>query len=339
MIRYRSPLSILAVLGLFVGLGLTVGNRAVPQDTDSMAEAKPKFTIAVIPKGTTHEFWKSIHAGAVKAGRELAVEIIWKGPQKEDDREEQITVVENFIARQVDGIVLAPLDNLALTRPVRTAKRSGIPVVIIDSGLESKDYVSFVATDNRKGGSLGARRLGELLGGKGKVILLRYQEGSASTMNREAGFVETMEEEFPEIELISTNQYGGATTASAFRKAEGLLNRFRDEIDGIFCPNESTTFGMLRALQEAGLAGQVKFVGFDSSDKLVQALEAKELHGLVLQNPFRMGELGVRTMVKHLRGEEVEKRIDTGVAVATPENMDEPEIRDLLSPDLSKYLE
>jgi len=267
------------------------------------------------------------------------VDIIWKGPQKEDDREQQIHVVEDFVSSRVSGIVLAPLDDAALVRPVREAKQAGIPVVIIDSGLDGSDYVSFVATDNRKGGSLGGERLGTLLGGKGRVIMLRYQEGSASTMEREAGFLDVMQQKFPEIDLISTNQYGGATTESSYGKSESLLNRFQGQIDGIFCPNESTTFGMLRALQDAGLAGQVQFVGFDSSEKLVQALEAGELHGLVLQNPFRMGELGVRTMVSQLRGEPVEPRLDTGVTVATPENMNDPEIRNLLLPDLTGYLE
>src|SRR3954471_13143828 len=147
---------------------------------------KKKLTIAVIPKGTTHEFWKSIHAGANKAAQELGaqgtdVEVIWKGPLREDDREQQIQVVEGFISQNVNGIVLAPLDNRALVRPVEEAKSAGVPTVIIDSALESPSIVSFVATDNRKGGVLGADRLGELLGGKGKVILLRYAEGSAST--------------------------------------------------------------------------------------------------------------------------------------------------------------
>jgi ribose transport system substrate-binding protein len=328
---YIAP-AVLCALGFVLGCGQS-GTR------DEGAEEKSMLTIAVIPKGTTHEFWKSIHAGAVKAERELGVHIIWKGPLKEDDREEQIIVVENFVTAGVDGIVLAPLDNTALVRPVREAKAIGIPVVIIDSGLRGEDHVSFVATDNKKGGGLGAERLGSLLEGKGRVVMLRYQEGSASTMNREAGFLETIQEKYPEIELVSTNQYGGATTESSYQKAESILNRFQGKIDGIFCPNESTTFGMLRALQDAGLAGKVKFVGFDSSEKLVQALRAGEIHGLVLQNPFRMGELGVRTMVRHLRGEPVEPRIDTGVTVATPENMDTPEIMNLLLPDLSKYLD
>src|SRR5262245_47398979 len=175
-----------------------------------------KLTVAVVPKGTSHEFWKSIHAGAVKAAQEFSsqgtqVEVIWKGPLREDDREQQIQVVEGFASQGVNGIVLAPLDNHALARPVEEAKAAGVPTVIIDSGLESNAIASFVATDNRKGGKLGADRLGELLGGKGKVILLRYAEGSASTEEREAGFLEEMKQKFPNIELISTDQHGRAT--------------------------------------------------------------------------------------------------------------------------------
>jgi len=294
--------------------------------------------IAVIPKGTTHEFWKAIHAGAVQASRELGVEVIWKGPQKEDDRAQQIIVVEDFINRGVDGIVLAPLDDRALCRPVQDAVREGIPVVIIDSGLQGEDYVSFVATDNYKGGVLAAQRLGELVGGKGNVFLIRYQEGSASTTRRESGFLDTITSDFPNISLLVHDQYAGATTETAYQLAENLLGRF-PEVEGIFCPNESSTFGTLRALQESGLAGKVKFVGFDSSPKLVQALREGQLHGLVLQNPMKMGYLGVKQMVSHLKGEKIESRVDTGVYLATRENMDKPEIKALLWPDFSRYLD
>ena len=290
--------------------------------------------IAVIPKGMTHEFWKAIHAGAAQAAREQGVEIIWKGPQKEDDRAQQITVVEDVISRGVAGIVLAPLDDRALVRPVQDAMRSRIPVIIIDSGLQGKEYVSYVATDNHRGGVLGARRLGELLGGKGRIFLIRYQEGSASTMERERGFLETVRTEFPDLKLLVQDQYAGSTTETAYQLAENLLSRFPD-VEGIFCPNESSTFGTLRALQESKLAGRVKFVGFDSSPKLVQALRDNHLHGLVLQNPVRMGYLGVTMMVQHLRGEKIADLVDTGVTVATPENMDAAEIKILLSPDLS----
>jgi len=298
------------------------------------AEAR-RLTIAVIPKGTTHEFWKSIHAGAQKAADELGVEIIWKGPQKEDDRAQQITVVEDFINRGVSGIVLAPLDDRALRRPVLDAAREKIPVVIIDSGLQGEDYISFVATDNYQGGVLAARRLGELLKGKGKIFCIRYQEGSASTMERERGFLDTIQKEFPGLIRLVQDQYAGATTESAYQLAENLLSRFPD-VEGIFCPNESSTFGTLRAVQEAGIAGKVVFVGFDSSAKLIQALKDRHVQGLVLQNAVRMGYLGVKQMVLHLRGQIVEKRVDTGVTLATPDNMDLPEIASLLSPGLSK---
>lgn len=292
------------------------------------------MTIAVIPKGMTHEFWKAIHAGAAQAAVEFGVEIIWKGPQKEDDRAQQITVVEDVISRGVAGIVLAPLDDRALVRPVQDAMRDKIPVLIIDSGLQGRDYVSFVATDNYLGGVLGARRLGELMGGKGRAFLIRYQEGSASTMERERGFLETVKAESPGISLLVQDQYAGSTTETAYQLAENLLSRFPD-VEGIFCPNESSTFGTLRALQESKLAGRVKFVGFDSSPKLVQALRDGHLQGLVLQNPVKMGYLGVKMMVQHLRGEALPARVDTGVTVATPENMDLDEVKGLLSPDLS----
>ncbi|UCG46294.1 MAG: substrate-binding domain-containing protein [Phycisphaerales bacterium] len=308
-----------------------------------------KYRIAVIPKGTTHVFWKSIHAGAIKAEQELKgqgidVEVIWKGPLKEDDRESQIRVVEDFITSGVTGIVLAPLDDSALRNPVRDAVRNDIPVVIIDSGLQSDKYASFVATDNYIGGRKGGERLAEILGGKGKVVMLRYQEGSASTMNREQGFLDVLKEKYPDIEVVSANQYGGATTESAMQAGENLLAPLRTPdgsgltIDGIFCPNESTAFAMLRVLEDSGLAGKVKYVGFDSSDRLVKGLENGFIHGLVLQDPINMGYLGVKTMMTHLRGEQVDKRIDTGSAVATPENMNDPEISKLLNPDYKKWL-
>ena len=308
-----------------------------------------RLRIAVIPKGTTHEFWKSIHAGAVKAEREInaeagggvRVEVQWKGPQKEDDRSQQIQVVQNFIAAGVQGIVLAPLDDTALLNPVRDAGKAGIPVVIFDSGLEGevgKDFVSYVSTDNYKGGVLGARRLGEVLGGKGKAILLRYAEGSESTMQRERGFLDTLKKEHPGIELISSDLYGGATTETSYKTSQNLLTRFRDQVQGIFTPNESTTFGMLRALKDAGLAGKVKHVGFDASEALVKAMKENEIQGLVLQNPIRMGYLGVKTLVDHIRGRTVEKVIDTGAVIVTPENMDTPEMRALHTPDLTEWL-
>jgi len=307
------------------------------------ASSGKKLTIAVIPKGTTHEFWKSIHAGSNKAADELTsqgtqVEVIWKGPLREDDREQQIQVVEGFTTQGVNGIVLAPLDDRALVRPVEDAKRATVPTVIIDSGLQTDSIVSFVATDNRKGGSLAADRLGELLNGKGKVLLLRYAEGSASTTEREEGFLTEIKAKFPGIELVSTDQYAGATRDTAKRASENLLNRFGEDIQGIFTPNESSTAGMLLALQDINKAGKVSFVGFDASQSFIDAMHAGQLHGIIVQNPFNMGYLGVRTMVDHLQGKNVEKKIDTGVMLVTKENLETPEVKTLLHPPLDQYL-
>jgi ribose transport system substrate-binding protein len=304
------------------------------------ADGKAKMKIAVIPKGTTHEFWKSVHAGAVKAAKELDVEIVWKGPQKEDDRKQQIDLVQTFIAQRVDGIVLAPLDDKALVKPVKDATRTKIPVVVIDSALQGEEHVSFVATNNKKAGALAAKHMLELLDGKGKLAVLRYQVGSASTTNREEGFLAGVKSA-DGIEIVSDNQHGGATTESALKAAEQLLLA-HDAKDGgvnaVFTPNESTTFGMVRAIDKLGLTGKVKLIGFDASEKLVKALEEGKVQALVVQDPFRMGYLGVKTLVAHKRGEKVEKVIDTGSKLVTKANMGEPEIKELLSPDLEKWL-
>lgn len=310
----------------------------------SLALAAETYKIAVIPKGTTHEFWKSINAGAKKAELELKaqginVQIIWKGPLKEDDREQQIQVVENFIAQRVSGIVLAPLDRKGLVAPVETATRGKIPVIIIDSGLDSKAPAASVSTDNREGGRIAARNLGKMLGGKGNVIMLRYAVGSASTEQREEGFLEVMKQDFPGIKLLDTNQHAGATRDSAKRTAENLLNRYGRQLNGVFASNESSAAGMLLALRDAGLAGgKVKFVAFDSGETLNAGLKAGDIQGMVVQNPMNMGYLGVKTMVAVLQGKKVEPVIDTGVGFVTKENFDAPEMADIVRPPLDKYL-
>lgn len=309
------------------------------------SDSNKETTIAVIPKGTTHVFWQSVHAGAVKAARELGVKIHWVGPEKEDDRQQQIALIDNQVINAVSGIVVAPLDATALRRPIEAASKQNVPVVIFDSALDNSEdiTVSFVATDNLEGGRIAGRNLATMLNGKGRVILLRYAEGSASTEMREAGFLEVIKT-FPEIQIVSDEQYAGATTSSAQQASENLILRFKDAqgkltVDGIFTPNESSTYGMLQALRRNQLAGQVKFVGFDASAPLLEGLQQGEIHGLVVQNPFKMGYLGVKTLVQHLRGEAVAKRVDTGVAFVTLENINSPEMQEVVQPDLKQWLE
>ncbi|HRG95792.1 MAG TPA: substrate-binding domain-containing protein [Polyangiaceae bacterium] len=299
-----------------------------------------RLRIAVIPKGTTHEFWKAVHAGANKGGLEADVEVLWKGPLKEDDLKAQIDVVQSFIAQGVSGVVLAPLSDTALRSPVKAAVAAGIPVVVFDSDLRGDEHASFVATDNVAAGRLAADALAKSLGGKGRVLMLRYQVGSASTQGREEGFLAAIKEH-PGVQVVSDNQYGGATTESAFSTSERLLSAQRagaDGVQGVFTPNESTTFGMLLALRKGGLAGKVKLVGFDASDKLLEALEGGHVEALVVQDPFKIGYLAVKTMAAKLRGQPVDKRIDTGARLVTKASLAEPAVRELVHPDLKKWL-
>ncbi len=284
--------------------------------------------IAVIPKGTTHHYWKSVRAGALQAAQELGVEVVWQGPPKEDDRQMQIQVVQNFISQNVAAIVLAPLDAEALVPPVVAARNRRIPVVIIDSGLHSDAYASYIATDNAQGGRLCARRLAEVMGGRGKVLVLPYLEGSASTTEREAGFLEEIKK-YPDIRVLSAGQYAGATMEKAFQTAQNLLNRYPDT-EGVFCSTQPTTQAMLRALEVAGKKDRVKLVGFDLNDVLLEAVRKGDIAGLALQDPFRMGYEGVRTSVAIIGGKSYPKRLDTGVKMLTRENVDDPDQARLL---------
>ncbi len=323
------------VLALCAGCSNSGGAGKPQQAANSnSAESGKKRQIAVIAKESSHDFWKSVHAGAENAAKELGnVEILWKAPSRGDDRDEQISIVQNFITRRVDGICLAPIDSRSLGAPVKEAKEAGIPTVIIDSGLEDPTNIaSFVATDNKNGGHLAALELGKRLNGKGNVILLRYNPGSESTEMRERGFLETIAKEYPDIKLIA-DQYAGTSENEALDKSQQLLLQYGKDVNGVFAVNESAAVGMLKALEDAHLTGKVVYIGFDSSDRLVQGLIDGKIQGLVLQDPVTMGYLGVKTLCDHLDGKPVEKRVSTGETVATPENMNEPKIHKLLYPE------
>jgi ribose transport system substrate-binding protein len=319
------------------------GLFAVAAGTSVSCPRQQLNAIAVVPKGTTHEFWKSVHAGANRAGQEARVQILWKGPLREDDRVQQIQAVETFANMNVLGIALAPLDSKALVPAAREVAGRHIPLVIFDSDLASDDKLSFVATDNFHGGQLAGQYLGQLLAGQAsaRVAMLRYQEGSDSTNQREKGFLDAIAA-LPNIKIVSSNQYGGATTESAFKASENLLaaqtTAAGATLQGIFCPNESTAFGMLRALEDHRLAGKVRFIGFDTSDKLVEALRQSHMDATVVQDPMQMGYLAVKTILDHLRGGVVKKRVDTGATLVRREEIDDPKMKELLFPDYKKWL-
>ncbi|MCA9176842.1 MAG: substrate-binding domain-containing protein [Planctomycetales bacterium] len=309
------------------------GNAAGPG-----AGGDKPLRIAVIPKGTSHEFWKSVHFGARKAAEEIGnVEIVWRGPVVESDTGSQIEVVRNMITSRVDGIVLAPNQKGGLVDVVEESIDEGIPVVIFDSGLnEGPKIVAYVATDNRKGGQLAAEQLAKVINEKGNVILLRYIAGSESTEQREEGFLEGIAK-YPDIKVISSDQRGGDNATESKEKVDSLLQLHGEQLNGIFAVCEPNANGTLEALRNAGLNGKVKFIAFDPSDALIEAMKDGSCSGIVLQDPVEMGYQSVKTLVASIKGEKPEAAfISTGEYVATPDNMAEERFQQLLKPAIAE---
>lgn len=292
--------------------------------------------VAVVVKAKNSPYWNIVKAGALKAQAELNAEgntvtVRWDGPEREDQVKEQQQMVSDYISRKVAAIVLAPSNAQALVGPVDAAKNAGIPVIIIDSLIGTESPVAVVATDNYKAGYYAGRQLAESLGGKGKVALFRFMKGHGSTQPREAGFLDAMKK-FSGIEVVSSDTYAGASVEEAQKNGAALLAKHGAEIQGVFASNLYASEGMLAALEQAGLAGKVNFVAFDSSDTLVAALRKGELTGLAVQQPFMMGYLGVKSAVAAAQHKSLDHEVDTEVKIVTKANLDSPEVQKLLNP-------
>ncbi|MHC4642506.1 MAG: ABC transporter substrate-binding protein, partial [Planctomycetota bacterium] len=309
--------ALVVIVIVFIGFGIVNKGKRTGQRR-----------IAVIPKGTTHIFWESVRKGAEKAGEEAGVKILWNGPKRETDREEQIQIIEDFTVQKVSGVVLAPLDSKALVPKVEELYDQNIPCVIVDSGIDTDKYVSFAATDNYIGGLIAARRMGKILNGKGKIVVLKYVPGSASTTNRENGFIDTIKKEFPGIDIVDA-QYGNDTVETALQVTEDMLTK-NAALDGLFACNASTSVGALQGLRSQSRTGDIKMIGFDTEKALIDGLKEGVIDSLVAQNPYKMGYEGVKAVLARLEGQEVPRRIDTGVNLVTKDNMETPEIQALL---------
>jgi len=293
--------------------------------------------IGVVPKATSHLFWQSVQAGAVAAGRDLNVRIEWNGPASETEFSRQIQIVDSLIARRVDGLAVAAADRTALVAPLDRAAKAGIPVTVFDSGLDSENYLTFVATDNYEAGQEAARTLAKLLKEKGKVAVVMHAPGSASTMDRERGFREVIQKEFPGINIVA-EQYGMSDRAKALAAAENMLAAHPD-LSGMFASAEPSSVGAALAIKARNLSGRIKLVAFDSSEGLVEDLQGGTIQALVVQDPFKMGYEAVRTLVDGWHGKRLDKRLDLHATVVTAANLNNPDIRNLLMPDLRPYLQ
>ena len=289
--------------------------------------------IAVIPKATSHIFWLAVKAGAVAAGEKFKVDIEWNGPASETDFARQVQIVDSAIARRVDGIVLAASDRQALTQVVDRAMSLGIPTCIFDSGLDSENFTSFVATGNLEAGRMAGREMGRLLNGKGKVAMIQNVPGSVSTQDRETGFEEALAKEFPGIQLVQ-KLYGMSERAKSMAAAENILTAHPD-LDGLFGSTEPSASGSILALTSRGRQGKVKLVGFDVNETMVEAMRAGTLDAMVLQDPFKMGFEAVKTVVDKINGQTPPKRMDLPAVVVTKANLDSPEMSRLVKPDVA----
>jgi ribose transport system substrate-binding protein len=285
--------------------------------------------IAVIPKAVSHLFWVSVHKGAVQAGRKFDVEILWNGPPTETEFTRQIQIVDSMIAQRVDGIALAAAERKALVAAVDRATVAGIPVTVFDSGLESTNYVSYVATDNVEAGRMAARKIAEMLGGKGNVGIVMHAPGSASTMDREQGFNETMKREFPQVKIVG-QQYGMSDAAKSRAAAENLLTAHPD-INAIFASAEPSSIGASLAIQARGLQDRVLLVTFDSSEAMVNDLRSGAIDAMIVQDPERMGFEAVRTLVDKLEGRTPPKRLDLYAVFVEKKDLNEPNVKRLLN--------
>jgi len=287
------------------------------------------YTIAVIPKGLGHQFWKTVNAGADAAGKEFNAKILWNGPAKETEVAKQISIVQDMISRGVDGIVMAACDENALIDVLQQATDAGITVVTIDSGVKSDLPVSFVATDNAAGAMAAADTLSGLVGGKGDVGLLPFVPGAATSEMRESGFKKGLENHAG-LNLVSTI-YTHSDVAKALSATQDMMTS-NPNLVGIFATNEPACIGAMRAIEAAGKSGEITLVAFDASEDQVAALEDGLVQALIVQNPFRMGHDGVKAAIDHIEGRAVEKRIDTGVVVVTADNLNDAEIQALINP-------
>jgi ribose transport system substrate-binding protein len=302
----------------------------------SMCPAYAKdLNVVFIPKARDQDFWTFMRQGVDRALREDGhvqhIQLTWRGPAHNDDIDSQIQILRIYSRPEVDAIIIASTDRTRLVEPVKQAAAQGIKIVAVDSALDGNAHVNFVTTDNYAAGALAAERLSNLLSRQGTVAVLRTIAGSGSTDDRANGFIDYLKKNAPHLTVVA-DAYGGGTRGKAARSAATLLERYPD-VDGIFAVNESTSDGMLRALRQAGLAGKKKFIGFDTTEFLLDGLKRQEIHGLVVQDPRQMGYQAMKAAVAAAKGAAIKPPlILTDAVMVTQENYQKPEIRSLLTP-------
>lgn len=311
-------------IAVFIGIGIARKGGSGKQGI---------YRIGVVPKETASQYWKGVRNGAEQAGRDEGVIVLWNGPEVETDFERQIQILEDMMAQKVDGIILAAGSRNALVPMVEKVGARKIPCVIVDSGVDTDKYLSYMATDNYKGGALAARRMGEILAGKGRILVVAWTPNSASTDARLQGFRETLAKEFPGVEIVDSQYPQPPTMDKARDVTQDMLTR-NAGVDGVFACNATSAGGALTALQsfqQDPSAKKIKMIGFDAWPMMVEGLKKGDLDSLIIQNPYKMGYEGVKAIVQHLEGKPVPKEVDTGVELITADKLKDPKVMELVN--------
>lgn len=311
-------------LGMFLATcAVLVGGIAT---TVSAGDNGP--TVQMIVMSINSEYWLNVQAGSEAELEKSGGELIYTGPSLDGDIQGQIDLMENAISSGVDGIILIPVDAEALVPSVEKAEDAGITVVVVDGPVKTDKVTSYIATDNEAGGKLAMETLIDLMGGKGKAVVVNALAGIPSNDGRGIG-AEAAAKEYPDIEMIETLR--GADQAAALQNTENMLTANPD-ITGIFAAYDRGAIGASQALINAGLDGKVHQVAFDAAADEIQYLEDGVIDALIVQQPYEMGRLAVEYINKTIAGEEVPKEMATDVVVVTKDNMNEPDIQKVLYP-------
>jgi ribose transport system substrate-binding protein len=284
--------------------------------------------IALVSKGFQHQFWQAVKEGAEQAAEEFDVEITFEGPDTEADVDQQLQQLQTALDKGPDAIGFAALDSQAADPYLQQAQDAGIPVIAFDSGVESDIPVTTAATDNKAAAAEAAKQMVELVGGSGKIALVVHDQTSVTGIDRRDGFVDYIEENAPDIEIVDI-QYGGGDQLKSTDLAKAILQANPD-LKGIYGSNEGSAIGVVNAVTELGLEGKLTVIGFDSGQAQIDAINDGLMAGAITQNPVGIGYETVKAAVEALDGKELPKTIDTGFFWYDKTNIDDPEIQAVL---------
>jgi len=293
------------------------------------ASAEEKILIVYIPKDTNSPYWLIVKSGADAAAEKYGAKVEMLGPSVPTDIATQVNIANDQITRGVSAILLTAGDATALAPVTERAKKEGIPLIAVDSGVKSDAPLSYIATDNINAAKIAAEKLAELIDYKGKVLLMSFVAGSQTASEREKGFIEGIKQ-FPNIDLVGT-QYSLADASRAMTIMENMLTAYPD-LAGVFTGEEKTGAGVARQLELSEKAGIVKMVAFDASEQLIQGLQKGTVDALIVQQPYQMGYLGVEFAMKVINGETIPKFVETPIMVVTKDNFNDPEVQKVLYP-------